>query len=65
MSDELKVSVERVRQIENASLKKIKSQILTSNNDCLALENKNSETTENKDSKKEKKTAKKKAKKAE
>ena len=40
LSDELKVSVERVRQIENASLKKIKSQILTSNSDCLALENK-------------------------
>lgn len=32
LSSELKISVERVRQIENASLKKIKEYILKSNN---------------------------------
>lgn len=60
LSDELKVSVERVRQIENASLKKIKSQILTSNSDCLALEIKNTDVTVDKETniKKEKKSLK-------
>ena len=62
LSDELKVSVERVRQIENASLKKIKSQILKSNSDCLALEIKNTDVTVDKESniKKGKKSSKKK-----
>ena len=32
LCNELKISVERVRQIENASLKKIKEYILKSNN---------------------------------
>lgn len=54
LSVELNVSVERVRQIENASLKKIKSLIMTGSDDCLSLEVKKTETTAEKEKKQKK-----------